>query len=447
MSDRITIESKSLEQLKKCSSIFDFAWNDSMRELTVIFNGKGVCFEDISADDLSPHSPSRTTNIHRVSIKIAEDFPQSPPEIRWLTPIIQPNVPFSGIIDLEEIGITWQPEMSLTMLCDRCWNLARLGYMNLDSASNQIAREWIENECTYNLPLDRRQLRNRSAASPQNIVSYRRKDETTNDRPSRYQKTNKDSAHGSVMYIDEENAAEEPMMILDDSPPEPNRKPPVATEIDALYGTPIPSKVAEVEFDDESNESFGLVEDLIPIDVEDLSTKNLKPLQTWEPFPSSADSEPTEQPANSKDDIAIHQPETSSDDVDQLIRNVANDSGSDDGSEPEITLSVPSIDELIADNPVKQEPVRAVESPTPEANSIVELSSADVPPVANMRRLAEQKNKEPNEFITVQNDEVIPPPKPFKAPEPQKSNQLSIDPPNISEADSFPDEDGIQFIG
>lgn len=174
-SQRLNNEIHELEALKKSSSIFDFKQHENERKLTVIFNGKGIQFVDSDIEQLDPKSEIKPAHAHQISIVLPDDFPVQPPEVRWLTPIIHPNVSFSGIVDLAEIGIVWQEKMSLSILCERLWNMTRLGYSNLDDASNQIAKEWMENECSLRLPVDRRTLRNRSTASPQNIISYKRK--------------------------------------------------------------------------------------------------------------------------------------------------------------------------------------------------------------------------------------------------------------------------------
>ena len=71
----------------------------------------------------------------------------------------------------------WRPEMTLNVLCDRLWDVARLAYVNLASASNHTAKKWYESECALTLPIDARPLRNRLTAQPENVVSYRRREE------------------------------------------------------------------------------------------------------------------------------------------------------------------------------------------------------------------------------------------------------------------------------
>lgn len=173
---RLRREVELLEKLKKSSSIFDFVGTgDPLNELTITFNGKGLFLKDSVNDDVE------FIDVHRIEIRLPTAYPKTEPDVRWLTPVFHPNISFSGFVNLEEIGLKWQPEMTLDALCDRLWDVARLAHLNLSSASNYTAKKWYESECALKLPIDARPLQNRSTAEPENVVSYRRLGDSKQD--------------------------------------------------------------------------------------------------------------------------------------------------------------------------------------------------------------------------------------------------------------------------
>ena len=173
---RLRREVELLEKLKKSSSIFDFVGTgDPLTELTITFNGKGLFLKDSVNDEVG------FIDVHRIEIRLPTAYPKTEPDVRWLTPVFHPNVSFSGFVNLAEIGLKWQPEMTLDVLCDRLWDVARLAHTNLQSASNYTAKKWYEAECALKLPIDARPLQNRSTAEPENVVSYRRRGDAKQD--------------------------------------------------------------------------------------------------------------------------------------------------------------------------------------------------------------------------------------------------------------------------
>lgn len=183
---RIAREIELLERLKRGSAIFDFHLPGNASELFMVtFNGKGIIarFADSTSGESQGQGDSNAeetdlegviNDIHRIQITLPEDFPASAPEIRWQSGLLHPNVSFSGFVDLDELGLPWQPEMTLDVVCDRLWDANRMAYVNLPSATNHTARKWFEEDCAFTVPVDARPLRNRALARPQNIVSYRR---------------------------------------------------------------------------------------------------------------------------------------------------------------------------------------------------------------------------------------------------------------------------------
>lgn len=167
---RLVAELESLRALKKTSSIFDFeATGEAPDHYLLIFRGNGI------ARDTSADADIETVNLHKVEVRLPYSFPKRPPDIRWTTPILHPNVSFSGFINVKDIGLPWTQDLGLDVVCERLWDVARLAYMNLDKASNYSAKNWFEDDCNVELPVDHRALRDTSAPAGSNVIRYQRK--------------------------------------------------------------------------------------------------------------------------------------------------------------------------------------------------------------------------------------------------------------------------------
>ena len=198
LNNRIDEEIAVLERLKKSSSIFDFVVEgDPVEQFNIIFNGKGLFLKD-SVDDEVEY-----VELHRIEISFPTSFPKTEPEVRWRSEIFHPNISFSGFIDLDEIGLKWQEEMTLDVICDRLWDVARVAYYNIETASNYTAKKWYEQECAIKLPVDPRPLRDRATAQPENAISYKR---FGNEEPAVQAQVMEEN----ILYIGDEAPATEP---------------------------------------------------------------------------------------------------------------------------------------------------------------------------------------------------------------------------------------------
>ncbi len=167
---RLMAELELLRALKKTSSIFDFeASGEAPDRYELIFRGNGI------ARDTSADAEIETVALHKVELRLPYSFPKRPPDIRWTTPILHPNVSFSGFINVKDIGLPWESDLGLDVLCERLWDVARLAYVNLDKAANYSAKNWLEDDCDVDLPVDRRALRDTAAPSGSNVIRYQRK--------------------------------------------------------------------------------------------------------------------------------------------------------------------------------------------------------------------------------------------------------------------------------
>lgn len=168
--ERLIAELESLRALKKMSSIFDFeSTGEAPDRYMILFRGNGIK-RDTSAD-----AEIETVELHKVELRIPYSYPQRSPDIRWTTPILHPNVSFSGFINVKDIGLPWEKDLGLDVLCERLWDVARLAYMNLDKAANYSAKNWFEDECDLELPVDPRPLRDKNAPTGSNVIRYQRK--------------------------------------------------------------------------------------------------------------------------------------------------------------------------------------------------------------------------------------------------------------------------------
>jgi len=166
---RLAAELKSLRALKAMSSVFDFeAVGEAPESYTLIFCGKGLAKSGSAAH-------VGLVEQHQVELRLPYAYPQRPPDVRWLTPILHPNVSFSGFITLKDVGLPWVEDLGLDVICERLWDVARLSYLNLEQASNFAAKNWFESECPFELPVDARPLRDRQAAAGSNVIRYERR--------------------------------------------------------------------------------------------------------------------------------------------------------------------------------------------------------------------------------------------------------------------------------
>jgi ubiquitin-protein ligase len=135
---------------------------------TLTFRGKGLGREGMSTD-------VSVIELHQIDLRMPYSYPERPPDVRWLTPIVHPNVSFSGFLNLAEIGLPWTPDLTLDVLCERLWDVARGAYVNLEKAANYAAKNWYEQECRFELPVDVRPLRDKAGVSVTNVVKYQRR--------------------------------------------------------------------------------------------------------------------------------------------------------------------------------------------------------------------------------------------------------------------------------
>lgn len=191
---RLQSDLEALEALKRDSTIFDFeASGHPPDRYTLIFRGKGIKRDPSSTGEVE------YLDLHRCDVRLPYSYPERPPDVRWMTSIFHPNVSFSGFINLRDVGLSWQTSITLDEVCQRLWDVTRLGYLDLDRAVNYAARNWFKDQTQLTLPLDSRTLRDRVREVNPNVVRYHRRGLERAIRPRAVDE-------GEVLYIGDEAA-------------------------------------------------------------------------------------------------------------------------------------------------------------------------------------------------------------------------------------------------
>jgi ubiquitin-protein ligase len=168
--ERLLDEFKRLETLKTESTLFDFeASGDPPTRYEVSFSGKGITrptSNSVKVEDVK---------LHKCEIRLPFAYPERPPDIRWLTPISHPNISYSGMVKLKDVGLAWEEDLTLDLICERLWDMARLAYYDEDHATNYAAKNWLADQVDIDLPVDSRPLRDKSLTISSNVVKYERR--------------------------------------------------------------------------------------------------------------------------------------------------------------------------------------------------------------------------------------------------------------------------------
>jgi ubiquitin-protein ligase len=169
--ERLRAEHQALEKLRAASTILTFQpTGEPPERYTITFRGRGISRASAARGGFEE------VQVHKVEVRLPYAYPEHPPDVRWLTPIMHPNISYSGCVNLHEIGLDWTPEIMLDALCERLWDIARLAYVNSASPSNFAAEKWLQEQTQFALPLDSRPLRDIVPTSNPNIVKYSRRD-------------------------------------------------------------------------------------------------------------------------------------------------------------------------------------------------------------------------------------------------------------------------------
>jgi len=191
---RLAAERTALDELARQSSILSFeATGEPPSEYRVTFRGKGLTRGSVVGGEVE------TGEQHELEIRLGYSYPEYAPDLRILSPIFHPNVSSIGYVRPEEIGLEWQKDMLLDVICERLWDVIRGAYVKPEASMNFTASRWYEQQKQMALPVDPRALRDRGVVSGDHVVHYERG-------PAR-----PEPAREGVLYI------------ADDAPPPPPR--------------------------------------------------------------------------------------------------------------------------------------------------------------------------------------------------------------------------------
>jgi len=152
---RLVADAEALKALREQSSILDFqAHGDPPERYLVTFRGRGLARR-------SEVDPVETADVHRVEIRLGIDYPRSRPDLQWLTGIYHPNISGVGAVCLGGYSTNWAPSLGLAELVEMLWDMVRMANYDPKSAYNYAAGRWCETQTLFDLPVDKRSLRDR----------------------------------------------------------------------------------------------------------------------------------------------------------------------------------------------------------------------------------------------------------------------------------------------
>jgi ubiquitin-protein ligase len=152
---RLRTDRQALIRLKLESTILDFEERGRTGEQYLVrYYGKGFWRPDGTNDVLM-------REWHEVRIELGAGYPRMMPELTWVSPIFHPNISASGVVCLGGYGTHWVPSLNLDELCTMLWDMIRYQNYDVESPYNRDAALWAKVQTAYNLPIDRRSIRDK----------------------------------------------------------------------------------------------------------------------------------------------------------------------------------------------------------------------------------------------------------------------------------------------
>lgn len=108
----------------------------------------------------------------RVDIRLGTDYPRSRPDVRWMTPILHPNIS-GGQVCMGNFGTYWTQNTALGVVVEVLWDMARLKILNPYHAYDRDERRWEELDKQFKFPVDPRPLRDKvlSRDEPSSVLN------------------------------------------------------------------------------------------------------------------------------------------------------------------------------------------------------------------------------------------------------------------------------------
>lgn len=164
----LAVQHERIRALERTSSILSVeCTGDAPDRYLLKFRGRGL-HRDRATGLLGMNEE------HQCMLRLPYGFPEQGPDVQWLTPIVHPNISFSGLVHLEDLGLPWTTRIGLEVVCERLWDAARMAYVDWHRVVNQSAARSLQAECSWAMPLDLRPLRDLDHHEVKNLVRYRR---------------------------------------------------------------------------------------------------------------------------------------------------------------------------------------------------------------------------------------------------------------------------------
>jgi ubiquitin-protein ligase len=165
---RLARELEELKSMRDNSTIFDFeAIGDPPEKYIITFKGNTLVPTDKEKMFPSEEGDKYGAVVggpQQVELTLSGEYPRRQPNIRWLTPIIHPNIWGHGTVCLGNYAGQWTPHFRLVDMVEILWDMARLAVLNPRSAgtgARKVEELYQRLYSTYGFPVDKRPLRNK----------------------------------------------------------------------------------------------------------------------------------------------------------------------------------------------------------------------------------------------------------------------------------------------
>lgn len=156
---RLRSDHAALVRLRAESTFFEFeAAGEPPHRYLVRFRGRGLARSRLTG-------AIKAVKVHEVEIKLANSYPRTVPELRWLTPIHHPNISDIGMVCLGGFSQHWVPSLTLDELCVMLWDMIRYHNYDVRSPYNREAAVWAATQTDIRFPVDPRPLRDARIAA------------------------------------------------------------------------------------------------------------------------------------------------------------------------------------------------------------------------------------------------------------------------------------------